>query len=186
MRTHHAASPCVSRQPAPAAAARGRRPSQGIWRVVACYLLLGTLWIIGGNWILMQLVNQPHPAAGWQLAGNAMFLVATATLLYLLLRSQLQGARQVRLQLARSEASGRGLFGANPSPMLIYDLNDLTVIDANLAAAGVPWLAARSTHWHAHPAALAAVDAVAPAPGRGVHWRWCRSGAGDGRADAMS
>jgi len=135
MRTHHAASPCVSRQPAPAAAARGRRPSQGIWRVVACYLLLGTLWIIGGNWILMQLVNQPHPAAGWQLAGNAMFLVATATLLYLLLRSQLQGARQVRLQLARSEASGRGLFGANPSPMLIYDLNDLTVIDANLAAA---------------------------------------------------
>lgn len=135
MRTNHAESPSVSRQPAPVAGGRGRWPSQGIWRIVACYLLLGALWIIAGNWVLMPFVTESDASTGWRPASNAVFLVATAAVLYLLLRSQLQSALQARLQLASSEASRRGLFQANPTPMLVYDLNDLGVIDANLAAA---------------------------------------------------
>ena len=127
MRTGHADSPSVSR--------RSHRPNQGIWRIVACYLLLGALWIIGGDWALMHLVAEPDRSAGWRLAANAVFLVVTAIVLYLLLRSQLRSALQARLRLASSEASRRSLFQANPNPMLVYDLNDLGVIDANLAAA---------------------------------------------------
>lgn len=133
MRTSHADSPSVSRHPP--AAGRRHWPQQGIWWIVACYLLLGVLWIIGGDWALAYFVAEPHRSTGWQLASKVAFLVATAIALSLLLRAQLRSALQARLQLASSEANHRDLFQANPNPMLVYDLNDLGVIDANLAAA---------------------------------------------------
>ncbi|WP_345781321.1 PAS domain S-box protein [Pseudoxanthomonas sp.] len=133
MRTGHADSPSVSRQP-PA----GRShywPRQGIWLIVACYLSLGLLWIIGGDWLMTRFMPGRQRSSVSQLASNAMFLVATAIVLLLLLRARVRSALRVRLQLASAEASRSALFQANPNPMLVYDLNDLHVIEANLAAA---------------------------------------------------
>ncbi|WP_241544466.1 PAS domain-containing protein, partial [Xanthomonas translucens] len=111
-----------------------QRLDRGIWRTALLYLLLGLIWSLGSDLLLVRSVDNTHTLAILQLVNDAVFLLLTAIALYCLLRPLVRGAVQVHAQLALSEAGYRQMFQANPSPMLVYDPETLRVVDVNPAA----------------------------------------------------
>ncbi|WP_255427716.1 PAS domain S-box protein [Xanthomonas sp. SS] len=111
-----------------------QRLDRGIWRTALLYLLIGLIWSLGSDLLLVRFVNDTHTLAVLQLVNDAVFLLLTAIALYCLLRPLVRGAVQVHAQLALSEAGYRQMFQANPSPMLVYDPETLRVVDVNPAA----------------------------------------------------
>ncbi|MBN6150120.1 PAS domain S-box protein [Xanthomonas sp. AmX2] len=111
-----------------------QRLNRGIWQIALLYLLLGLLWTLGTDLMLAQLVTDARTLAVLQLVNGVLFLLLTAVALYCLLRPLVRGTVQAHDRLAMSEAGYREMFEANPSPMLVYDLERLQIIDVNPAA----------------------------------------------------
>jgi PAS domain S-box-containing protein len=111
-----------------------QRLDRGIWRAALLYLLLGLVWSLGSDLLLVGLVDDPRTLAILNLVNDTVFLLLTAVALYFLLRPLVRGATQVHARLALSEDGYRQMFQANPSPMLVYDPDTLLVMDVNPAA----------------------------------------------------
>ncbi|MXV33450.1 PAS domain-containing sensor histidine kinase [Xanthomonas sp. LMG 8989] len=111
-----------------------QRLDRGIWRAVLLYVLLGLALSIGSDLVLAHFVDDPGTLIALQLVNDALFLALTAVALYYLLRPLVRAAVQAHTRLALSEAGYRQMFHANPSPMLVYDLETLRILDVNPAA----------------------------------------------------
>lgn len=111
-----------------------QRLDRGIWRVVLLYVLLGLALSIGSDLVLAHFVDDPGTLIVLQLVNDALFLTLTAIALYYLLRPLVRAAVQAHTRLALSEAGYRQMFHANPSPMLVYDLESLRILDVNPTA----------------------------------------------------
>ncbi|MCR6687115.1 PAS domain S-box protein [Pseudoxanthomonas sp.] len=113
------------------AAARARAMS---WRIPLLYVVLGVLWIVFSDRGIALLVSDPVLITRLQTFKGGFYMVATAVLLYLLLRPLVERLLSSQQQALESEWRYRELFEANPSPMLTYELDSLRVVDANQAA----------------------------------------------------
>ncbi|HET6396232.1 MAG TPA: PAS domain S-box protein, partial [Pseudoxanthomonas sp.] len=105
------------------------------WRIPLLYLLFGVLWIVASDHVVALLVSGDAAAiTRFQTWKGALYMVATAALLYLLLRPLVERLLDSQRQALDSEARYRELFEGNPSPMWTYDLATLKILDANQAA----------------------------------------------------
>ncbi len=104
------------------------------WRVVLGYLALALVWILASDAAVQMLAMDPATAALWQTAKGAFFVIASAAVIYLLLRPLAQHVLHAHEQLERSALRHRQLFEDNPGPILVYDLDTLAVLDVNPAA----------------------------------------------------
>lgn len=104
------------------------------WRVVLGYLGLALVWILCSDAAVQVLTRDMATAAHWQTVKGAFFVVASAALIYLLLRPLAQHVLQTHSKLECSETRHRQMFQNNPGPILVYDLDTLAILDANPAA----------------------------------------------------
>lgn len=104
------------------------------WRVVIGYLVLALVWILTSDAAVQMMAVNPLAAARWQTAKGAFFVIASAAVIYLLLRPLAQHVLDAHAQLAQSALRHRQLFEDNPGPILVYDLETLEVLDVNPAA----------------------------------------------------
>ncbi|PPT90583.1 DNA-binding protein [Xanthomonas theicola] len=111
-----------------------QRLDRGIWRAALLYLLVALAWSLGSDLLLARFVDNPRTLAMLHVANDVAFLLLTAVALYCLLRPLVRGTVQAHARLALSEADYRQMFQANPSPMLVYDMETLRVVDVNPAA----------------------------------------------------
>lgn len=112
-----------------------RRVDASTWRIPLLYLLWGILWIVFSDRLLDAWVGDPALLTRMQTFKGAFFVVATAILLYALLRPMARDLLRSHAALAHSEVRYRELFEGNPNPMLVYDQETLQVLDGNAAAA---------------------------------------------------
>jgi len=110
------------------------RVHRGLWGIAVLYLAVGLAWTVGGDLAIAHLFAGSRRLISLQLASSAAFLVVTAIALRWLLSRLARTAIQAHERLAASEAGHRQMFHANPSPMLVYELDALRVIDVNPAA----------------------------------------------------
>ena len=89
-------------------------------RTTLLYLLIASLWLLLSDWLVSSV---PGVSSQLLLVKGWVFMLATAGLLYLLLR---------RLQVW--EQRYQELFEANPQPLWVYDLDTLGFLAVNEAA----------------------------------------------------
>lgn len=123
----------------PAAAERplARDLRRDRWRVVGLYLVLALVWILSSDAAVQVLAGNAQRAAQWQTWKGTFFVVASAALIYLLLRPLAQHVLQTHARLESSETRHRQMFRGNPGPILVYDLETLQILDANPAASAL-------------------------------------------------
>ena len=124
-------SPSTPEPPLAQALRRDRR------RVVLAYLVMALAWIACSDAAVRLLTDDIETAAHWQTAKGAFFVVASASLLYLLLRPLAQHVLQTHARLEDSETRHRQMFQGNPGPILVYDLESLAILDVNPAASSL-------------------------------------------------
>ncbi|WMJ69142.1 PAS domain-containing sensor histidine kinase [Stenotrophomonas sp. 24(2023)] len=103
-------------------------------RVVLSYLALALAWMLASDSAVQLLVGDPHQALMWHNAKGMVFALASAALLYLLLRPLADHVLRTHARLQASESRLRQMFEGNPGPILVYDLHALSILDANPAA----------------------------------------------------
>lgn len=129
--------PAAARSPL-ATATPSRRWSRlmayGQWAVPLIYLTSGSLWILGSDNLIAALTGDPDRLAGLQTLKGLLYVLATAVLLYLLLRPLLRRLTESHRLLEASEQRYRSLFFSNPVPMWIYAPESLEILAVNDAA----------------------------------------------------
>ncbi|WP_313218285.1 PAS domain S-box protein [Stenotrophomonas sp.] len=105
------------------------------WRVVVAYLVLALVWILSSDAAVKLVAGDLQTAAQWQTIKGTFFVVASAALIYLLLRPLAQHVLHTHARLESSETRHRQMFEGNPGPILVYDLASLAILDVNPAAA---------------------------------------------------
>jgi len=129
--------PAAARSPL-ATATPSRRWSRlmayGQWAVPLIYLMSGSLWILGSDNLIATLTGAPDRLAGLQTLKGLLYVLATAALLYLLLRPLLRRLTESHQLLEASEQRYRSLFFSNPVPMWIYAPESLEILAVNDAA----------------------------------------------------
>src|SRR2546427_193838 len=103
-------------------------------RVVLSYLVMALAWMIASDSAVQALVPDPQQAAMWQSVKGSFFALASAGLLYLLLRPLAEHVLHTHARQQASELRLRQMFEGNPGPILVYDLDTLAILDANPAA----------------------------------------------------
>jgi PAS domain S-box-containing protein len=103
-------------------------------RVVLSYLVMALAWMISTDSAVQALVPDPQQAALWQGVKGSFFALASAGLLYLLLRPLAEHVLHTHARQQASELRLRQMFEGNPGPILVYDLDTLAILDANPAA----------------------------------------------------
>ncbi len=103
-------------------------------RVVLSYLVMALAWMISTDSVVQALVPDPQQAALWQGLKGSFFALASAGLLYLLLRPLAEHVLHTHARQQASELRLRQMFEGNPGPILVYDLDTLAILDANPAA----------------------------------------------------
>jgi len=104
-----------------------RRTTIETLKVVGIYALIGLLYIFFSDRLLALVVDDPEQITQLQTAKGMAYVLATAILLYVLIRRM-----EHRLHLY--DQHYRGIFQANPVPMWIYDLHTLAILEVNRAA----------------------------------------------------
>lgn len=111
-----------------------RMMAYGQWAVPLIYLVSGSLWILGSDSLIATVAGAPDRLAGLQTLKGLLYVVATAALLYLLLRPLLRRLTEAHQLLEASEQGYRSLFFSNPVPMWIYAPESLDILAVNDAA----------------------------------------------------
>jgi PAS domain S-box-containing protein len=104
-------------------------------RISLIYLIVGSLWIAFSDYAVGLLFPQastgylsPQTFKGW------FFIIATATLLFLLMQREFRKRQESEQRLRQQETEVRELFANNPLPMWVYETSSLAFIDVNDAA----------------------------------------------------
>ncbi|MET0289534.1 MAG: PAS domain S-box protein, partial [Pseudoxanthomonas sp.] len=105
-----------------------------LWKIPLLYLLAGAAWIIASDRIVQAVLQDPSLITHVQTFKGTAYVVTTSLLLYVLLRPLAKRLLGSQNQLQASEAQYRQMFESNPSPLLLYDLDTLQIIDTNTAA----------------------------------------------------
>ncbi|MBR9973136.1 sensor histidine kinase [Magnetospirillum sulfuroxidans] len=96
-------------------------------RMALGYALFGCVWIVGSDQLVALLFSDPASLTLVQSWKGLCFVLLSAALIFAL------GAFFLRA-LAASERRYHALFADSPEALVIYDLDDLRIIDANAAA----------------------------------------------------
>jgi PAS domain S-box-containing protein len=102
-------------------------------RIIGLFLLAGALWALASDNLLRVLGADTVTDARWSIANRVLFVLVTAALLAALLRQALAATRDAAAS-GQSEVESLALFGANPLPMWVYDLETLRFLAVNDAA----------------------------------------------------
>ena len=90
--------------------------------------------MISTDSVVQALVPDPQQAALWQGLKGSFFALASAGLLYLLLRPLAEHVLHTHARQQASELRLRQMFEGNPGPIPVYDTDTLAILDANPAA----------------------------------------------------
>lgn len=93
-------------------------------RIALYYALFGTLWILGSDYLVTTLAPSPGEAATWQTAKGWLFVVASAGVIYWLVRREIRKRGPLR-DLFRTA------LHAVPDPMALTHLESGEVVAAN-------------------------------------------------------
>lgn len=96
-------------------------------KIAGLYLLLGSLWILFSDQLLLLLTRDPALFSRISLFKGWGYIIVTALLLYWLIRRRNAGLRE-------SEARYRSLFQNNHTVMLLIEPETGAIVDANPAA----------------------------------------------------
>ncbi len=102
-------------------------------RIIGLFLLAGALWALASDNLLRVLGADTVTDARWSIANRVLFVLVTAALLAALLRQALAATRDAAAS-GQSEVESLALFGANPLPMWVYDLETRRFLAVNDAA----------------------------------------------------
>ena len=109
-----------------------RRVSAG--QVALLYALFGVLWILGSDWLALQLVGGDLAAlARVQTYKGWFFIGVTATGLYWLVRLAVAEAREAERQLQQAEYSFRAMLEGMRDPVFIHDPESGRILYVNNA-----------------------------------------------------
>jgi PAS domain S-box-containing protein len=111
-------------------------PHRTAGAIAATYLALALFWIYASDQILAWLVTDPAQLTFWQTGKGWLFVVASASLIYFLVRRVLTAARKSQLTLRENERYNRTLFHESPIGLALCRFNG-QLVDANRAFAGI-------------------------------------------------
>jgi len=111
-----------------------KKPLEPALRVALFYLLFGGLWILLSDRLVAMFVNHPEEITRLQTYKGWAFIVASALVIFLLLRRELKLRRIVEEQARESEEYFRLLFENNHDVMLVIDPLTGAIRNANRAA----------------------------------------------------
>lgn len=104
------------------------------YRITLIYLLIGVLWILFSDKLLSGLVTDTATLSFLQSIKGSFYVVATAFLLWALVRDHTQKEKKNTKALRESEQRYRSLFHDSKSVMLLIDSDRGYIADANKAA----------------------------------------------------
>jgi PAS domain S-box-containing protein len=105
-----------------------------IARIVGAYAVVGGLWIVASDALLLRLPIDPNLHSQLSVEKGLAFVLVTAALLGYLLNRELGAREGDQAALHDSEARYRQLFNASPQPMWVFDLATLRFLAVNDAA----------------------------------------------------
>ncbi len=111
------------------------RMRMGAGRVALIYALLGVLWILFSDRVLLAIVDDVAALAQLQTYKGWFYVAVTAALLYHLVRGALADQSTVERALVRSEARFRAIFEGANDPIFIHDADSGAILDVNARAA---------------------------------------------------
>lgn len=124
------------------ASVRNRKPLPGFgkwltpFRIVLIYALVGGIWIIFSDRLLASFVTDPTDLTRLQTYKGWFFILATAWLLFFLVRHYFANIQQERRNLEKSERYNRALFEQSPIGLALCRM-DGQLVDVNPAYAAI-------------------------------------------------
>lgn len=112
----------------------GRFSPDSSLRIALIFALFGILWTIFSDHLLVWLLPEREDLLDWLTYSGWIFVLASATLLYWLLRRNAAERAAIHARLESNAAHYRLLFENNPNPMWVYDLETLAFLLVNDAA----------------------------------------------------
>jgi two-component system, cell cycle sensor histidine kinase and response regulator CckA len=109
----------------------GRAASFSARRIAGIYTLLGALWIIVSDRLLAMLVREPHTLTLIQTYKGWAFVLASGSLIFLLLNHELRARTAAQEALRESEAKYRSLFNNVEVGMFRTRLDGSEILDMN-------------------------------------------------------
>jgi len=129
------AAPEREGRPSAGATSAGWRGDLGsLLRVTGLYLAFSVAWIVFSDRLLAALVSELPLLLRIQTYKGLAFVVASATLLHLLLARELRARRRAEASLRASELRHRRMFELSPDTLLVLDATG-KVLEANPRAA---------------------------------------------------
>ncbi|MDX1696444.1 MAG: hypothetical protein R3208_21945, partial [Ketobacteraceae bacterium] len=111
--------------------------NKGPLLIAGMYFLVAMSWIYITDLMVSQSVAEQSESTFWHTIKGALFVLVTAILLLVFIRRLLSRQNDTLELVKASEASYRELFFFSPAPMIIFDLENLQVLDANNAVQGL-------------------------------------------------
>jgi PAS domain S-box-containing protein len=102
-----------------------------VGRVVAVYVLFGSAWIYGSDWVIGWMTRDPALLVKIAMLKGSLFIACTAILLYALIRrlvSRLMAAENRHIELLRKYQE---IFNATSEAIFLHDPQSGAVLDVN-------------------------------------------------------
>ncbi len=103
-------------------------------RIVTVYGALGLAWAIGGPLLIRAATGAPGRWTAIQLGSGLVFMAVSTLALSIVLRALVRRITRTHRRLAATKTDYRRMFRTNPGPMLVCEMPELRIVDANPAA----------------------------------------------------
>lgn len=113
--------------------------SAGALRVAGIFTLIGGLWILVSDRLVLVLVQDPETASNISTVKGWLFVLATAVLLYSLVARELRARRTVEDQLREANTNLQSIVSASPLPIAVLDREGRAQLWNPAAAAVFGW-----------------------------------------------
>lgn len=103
-------------------------------RSALAYLLLGGLWIVASDYLLLRLVPDLKTFPSWQTYKGWIYIAITAAIVYVIIYRLLRTREAYETVLRNREGDFNYLFSITPHPSFVYDDRTLQFLAVNDAA----------------------------------------------------
>ena len=111
-----------------------RAQSRSAFRIVLYYLVFGISWIAISDWVLEQLVQDPHRLSTLQTYKGWAFVLASALLVYFTIQRELRAGLRTDQALRESEEKYHSLIETANDAVFIIDADTGIILDTNKSA----------------------------------------------------
>ncbi|MFW6019702.1 MAG: response regulator [Bacteroidales bacterium] len=104
------------------------------YRITLIYVFVGLIWIFFSDILLERLISNPNMLSIFQSVKGSFYVLATAILLFFLVRNNMRKERNNKKKLQESELRYRSVFHDSKSVMLLINSMTGQIVDTNKAA----------------------------------------------------